>query len=241
MTRPRWVTLLVALVLVALFTGGCEFLELMLEESDQAQVEETANDWVEAKGLNPVNEDGSVDTDAAAKIAKRAATGSTGDPEEDAALNSDNVVRDVRQAEEWAEAAFRDRDTRYLDQAIALRPNDWAYRLDRGALNMHIHFAPDMEQVEKDFQVADSLLGPGRAERIQFAEKGIRQMLWVKEALAKKPDSGAAVLWKDARQCRAVFGRLALYQDMLADQTGRESDRQMAAQYRADLDQCRDQ
>lgn len=148
------------------------------------------------------------------------------------------MVRDIRQAEEWADTTFKERDARYLDQAIALHPNDRAYRMDRGALSMHISFEPDMDRVEHDFRVADSLLGTDPAERRQFAEKGVRQMEWIKEALAKHGQGERTVLFKDARQCRAAFGRLALYYDMLADQTGRAGDRDMATQYRQGLNRC---
>jgi len=236
MKRKHLVLCLLALSTLAL--GGCEFFDMMLEE-EGFQVRAVGQEWVDAKGLNPLSEDGSVDGTAAAQVVKRALTGSTGDAEADAGLNSDQTLKRIKEADEFAELARESSDPAYLDQAIQLRPDDWTYRLQRGALELQVNQWPKYDVVEQDFQRAQALLGPGKAERIQYAEQGIKEMekvkSWRSQKLSVEPQ---ASLFADARLCRNVFTQLYHYYSVLASATGNEEHRLMAQQNLRDLGAC---
>jgi hypothetical protein len=237
MARATIIALLACLLLVPAL-GGCDW-EDWFAESEQEQAKDTAQEWTEANGLNPVNDDGSVNPDGVAKVAKRVITGSTGNAEVDAALNSDDALTRIVEADKMEEMGWKERDLTLFDDAVKLRPEDWKYRISRAASTMDIYVAPDMDKVDADLQVAEKLLGPDKQERIQYAQQGIRQLEAVKNRLAKTYGTGErGDLFTHSRPCRTVFSRLAHFYSVLADQTGDKSSRDMAAQYTSDLSQC---
>lgn len=223
---------------LVLLLSGCELLELF-GESEQEQVKSSAEEWVDAQGMNPVNEDGSVNPDGAAKVAKRAITGSTGDPEVDAALNSDNAILKMRQADDLEQRGWKENDGKYFDQAIKLRPEDWKYYISRAAWNMDYYANPDMDKNDRDFAKAESLLGPDKNERLRYAEQGIQQLEKVKVTMSKPYRKGEqADLFKSSHQCRTMFARLVHFYNMRSDLTGNADDRIIAEQYTNDLSNC---
>ena len=92
-------------------------------------------EWADAHDINPS------DVGGATNLAKRAASGSTGDEEADAAIGLVETIRDVQVGDRLlgegeklqtegkpVEAAKR------MDEAIARRPDDWSYRITRATL-----------------------------------------------------------------------------------------------------------
>jgi hypothetical protein len=225
--RPVFALLLCLLLLPAL--GGCEWA-FLFTESEEEQVKDTVEEWQDAQGLDPVNDDGSINPDGAAKVAKRVITGSTGDPEVDAALGSDNAWADIEEADRLDEEAWATGDISDADQAIKLRPEDWKYRLSRAALTMRYVGEPDMERVDADLVEAWSLVGPSRGERIQFTRQGIQRL------------EDISAYWRGwamtGIRCKTVRRNLADYYEILAHETDDDYSRQMAAQYRRDFAQC---
>jgi hypothetical protein len=237
LTRASLVALLVCLLLLPAL-GGCDW-EDWVPESEQEQAKDTAMEWAEAKGLDPVNDDGSVNTDGVVEVAKRLVTGSTGDPEIDAALNSDNALTKIEEADKLDERGWKENEGRDFDYAVKLRPEDWKYRVSRAAWNMNNYARPDMDKVDADLRAAENLLGPGKEERIQYAQQGIRQFEGVKVTMSKPYVKGEpADLFARPRDCRTVFTQLSHFYNILADQTGDGGARDMAAQYTRDLGMC---
>lgn len=226
-------------LLLAVLLGGCDLL-FMLGESEQEQVQDTAEEWAEVHDLNPVKEEGGIDPEGVAKVARRVVTQSTGDPEVDAALKSDNVILKISKADELVDQGWKENNPRFFDQAIQLRPEEWKYRLDRAAWNLDYYATPNMSKVDKDFQVAESLLGPDKDERLRYANHGIELMEKVKTVMAKPYRKGEqAPLFNRPHDCRTTFTQLAQFYNMRADLTGSDGDREMAAQYQRDLGQCK--
>lgn len=241
MRRPQWIKLLLLLAALSLMMqlSGCDFLDL-LEPSDRQFVEDLAWAWLEAKDMNPVNPDGSVDAEGVRNLGERAISGSTGDDESDAALKGVEVIQKINQADALSKQAWVDRDERYLDQAIALRPDDWTYWLDRGALVMDVYVFPKMDQVERDMDKAESLVGPNKDERIRYAQQGIQRMQAVKERWGRVFDGKSDLFSPDhGRECKLIFKQLAHYYQVLADQTGKKDWFQISAQYTTDAGQCK--
>jgi len=240
----HWVAIIVPLLCLVLtpVLGGCDILFFMfgdLEETEQEQARDTASEWQRAHDQQMTNEDGSVNVSGVATAAKRAITGSTGDPEADAALSSDSAIAHIIQADEAEQRGWQTNDSRAFDEAVKLRPNDWKYRIARGTWQIMYYASPDMDSVNKDLALAESLLGPDKQERIAYAQQGIQQMEKAKKEAGRPYVKGEqADLFAKRSQCVTIFGRLAHYYNVLADQTGDATARAMAAQYTQDLGTC---
>ncbi|MFC1917637.1 hypothetical protein ACFLXH_03190 [Chloroflexota bacterium] len=113
-------------------------------------------EWADAHDVNPTTPSG------AANLAKRAASGSTGDEEADAAMGLFKTVHDVQvgdglmkegeklQAEgKPVEAAKR------MDEAIQKRPEDWTYRVSRA----NLRFEQGKENARDDFWAGQKAAG----------------------------------------------------------------------------------
>lgn len=238
MTGKNLSIVITALLLCSVLSG-CELLELFGGESEQQQVEEVAQEWVDENDMSPVNQDGTINTDGAVKAAKRAVTGSTGDPEVDAALASDQAIIKIAEADKLVERGWEQNNAYDFDNAVRLRPEDWTYRISRAAWNMDYFVSPNMNQVDADLAAAENMLGPSKDERIRYAQQGIALLERVKTTMAKPYASGEqADLWKKSRECRTVFSRLAHFNHVMADQTGQPDYRQVAQQYERDLGAC---
>ena len=234
---PLAALLLCCLLLLTL--AGCEWA-FLFEESEQEQVKDTAEEWADVKGLNPRNEMGGVNVDAVIKIAKRVFSGSTGDPEVDAALGSDSALADVAAADRLDEEGWKQEyggiSDEPFDAAIALRPEDWKYRFSRAAWNM-VHFsslASDewVESVYGDFAVADEQADWSQA----YVDEGIGRLEWAEKEIRRRRGGRSLVEWTDAdsvRQCQMLYGRLKAFYEARAKQTRLQPDLEKARQYQA--------
>lgn len=122
------VILVLMLTLLPLGAAGCGTnLESLLLE--------ILEEWADEHDINPTTPGG------AANLAKRAASGSTGDEQADAAIGLGKMVSDIREGDIWMDKGKELRASGNLtgaadsmDAAIETRPNDWSYRVSRAAL-----------------------------------------------------------------------------------------------------------
>jgi hypothetical protein len=98
---------------------------------------EMAVEWAEEKKLVSVDASGDLSINYV-QIAKYEAArwwdGTTGDSQVDAALDVGPIAKSMRDADNLAEAGMAERDPAKLDDAIALRPQDWSYRDQKAAV-----------------------------------------------------------------------------------------------------------
>lgn len=96
-------------------------------------------EWADAHDINPS------DVGGAANLAKRAASGSTGDEEADAAIGLVKTIHDVQVGDRLMDEGERLRAegkpeaaAKKMDEAIEKRPDDFSYRILRGALALEV-------------------------------------------------------------------------------------------------------
>jgi hypothetical protein len=92
---------------------------------------------------------------------------STGDEEADAVIDSAHILKDIRDADKeaktgwtnlYAEDNVEDSVIPHYNSAIKTRPNDWAYRNERGIAYLQYHeITNQAEQAKKDFDEAAAL------------------------------------------------------------------------------------
>ena len=148
------------LTLLPLGAAGCgtEFEDLALE---------LLTEWADTHDVNPTTPGG------AANLAKRAASGSTGNEEADAAIGLAKTARDIQAADKLMEKGRSDRDGEAMDAAIALRPKDWSYRVSRGALAFE---EDDVGTAHKQFEQGQKIVDSydiSRQEKIRYQTEKI--------------------------------------------------------------------
>lgn len=87
-------------------------------------------------------------------IATRSFGGSTGDPQADAVIDAGITVKNFQKAEDLSKEGFQARDVSKVSKAISMRPGEYRYYNQRGALNF---FTSKYKDSEKDFDEADKL------------------------------------------------------------------------------------
>jgi hypothetical protein len=177
-----------------------------MEADDRDLVEAFFEEWLEVKDIDPVNDDGSIDPEGAARAGRRIVTDSTGDDEADAALDAYDVVSDINEADKLMEEGRLYRDPAKMDQAIALRPDDWTYRSSRAALALD---AGDMDTYQTHATAHFRLTDGGKVDPLWEANDTIKNF--------EKVEQRAFVSgWKSAEQCIALYHELAYgYQERL--------------------------
>ena len=127
--RPNLWRLLLILILVQPLLIACDS-----EMGDL--VADMAFDWAEEKNLVSFNEQGNIQPNLGriaiyeAQRADNAIFGegyTTGDTQLDAALDAGKVARNVRNADNAAAEGMENQDPAKIQEAIDIRPNDWAY------------------------------------------------------------------------------------------------------------------
>jgi hypothetical protein len=117
--QPAILVLLVgtlALAPMGCLPGGKELAMAFVEE------------WMEDNNISPTTFVG------VANIGRRLASGSTGDPKADAALETASIIRTFLEAESLMDKGRKTDDATAMEGAIKLRPNDWSYQLSRSTL-----------------------------------------------------------------------------------------------------------
>lgn len=201
------------LLALALVVGlsGCE----MLEEELLTLV---ATEWLNENRATAV---------------RQTVTGSTGNPQADAALEPWEVLEEINEADQLMEAGRRDRDPKLMEQAMEKRPGDWTYRMAYGALLLE---QGDTLGAESQLGFVNSavLVAPQRVpprEALRYANAGIAELEAVEARLANRPMSGM--------QCKVLFEHLAHYYDVRGTVTGSTDDARLAGLYAEDAKRCR--
>ena len=117
--------LLLTLIMLAPLLAACEDAEL------EAWVD-LGLEWADANGF--LNEEGLDILGISAEVANETVSDWLGGDEEDAGTDAWQVVDDINAADKLAEEARETGDVSKLDEAIALRPDDWRYQDQKGAI-----------------------------------------------------------------------------------------------------------
>lgn len=129
----------------------------------------TSQDWHDlvdfgrmwAQSHDILNEDGSPNL---VTIGVREFGGTTGDEQTDAAIDAGKVVKNYEEAEKLNEEAINEGDPEKMKAAIDLRPGEFRYYNNRGAMLLDT----DERAARKDFADADRLAAKqGRAAQLR--------------------------------------------------------------------------
>ncbi|MFC2040331.1 hypothetical protein ACFLTW_04075 [Chloroflexota bacterium] len=127
-------------------------------------------EWSDAHGVNPTTPSGAVN------LAKRTASGSTGDEEADAAMGLVKTIHDVQVGDRLMDEGREQRDATKMDEAIERRPNDWTYRTSRAALAFEKDdFRTADDQSSEAFNLAYNR-GNSKAEKLRYCTRTIDEM-----------------------------------------------------------------
>jgi hypothetical protein len=221
----------VGLALVIL--TGCDILGLLDwdgEETDAQSVANTAEEVRRAQNLEPVDEDGNVDVSAAANLAQRQITGSTGDPEVDAVLGAGDLIEDIWRADQHMYIGRQNRDPQHMRLALGYRPNDWNYQVSYAVL---LFERGDFASAGRVFSEADTN-GTYPRDEERYARHSVRELEGASDIIERhvrnNPDN------QDL--CRMYYGRLARHYRVLAEATASDSDWQKVTHYETQLDLC---
>jgi hypothetical protein len=88
-------------------------------------------------------------------VGTKAILGTTGDPEADAALEAGLVVKTMETADDLAQTGAQEGDLGKIESAINMRPGDWSYREQQGALLLA---QGDTEAADQAFAVSTALV-----------------------------------------------------------------------------------
>ena len=153
------------------------------------------------------------------------------DPITGAILKSGNETETIKKADELMAEGRSQRDPDDMDEAISLRPQDWTYRVSRGALALE---RGDTKGMDEHLVVAQALASTNDKSKSNFAKQAIAELEGVKSTLRERHGKLSAV----PTQCEALCRRLAQFYEMRSRQTGNADDLQLAKQYQADREQC---
>lgn len=126
---------------VRLFLGISFVLGIFLAACDDPGladlVAEMAVEWAEGKQLISRDAQGDISpnySQIAVYQGERWWSGSTDDPQLDAALDVAPIAMSIREADALAAEGMQNRDPARLDEAIAARPHDWNYHDQKAAI-----------------------------------------------------------------------------------------------------------
>ena len=153
------VLLIISLVLTGSIGCGTEFENLALELLEE---------WSDAHDVNPSTVGG------AANLAKRAASGSTGNEEADAAIGLVKTVQSIQAGDKLMEEGKElrtkgklEESAKKKDEADDKRPDDWTYRVSRSALSFE---QGDSSQAINDFRAGQA--SAGHQPEVYWDEEG---------------------------------------------------------------------
>ncbi len=161
---------------------------------------------------------------------KSAVTGSTGNPEADAALGAAKVLEDIDKADGHMDKAEDDEDIHEAEKAVKLRPKDWTYRLRTATLMLKVNHVDYEAQFDEAENIVDQSKNMKQVK--QFADEAINQLETVRSGFEYES-------FKTALQCKALHQRLARYYRLRWDKFGgSQSDFQQYERYKADAERC---
>jgi hypothetical protein len=127
--------------------------------------------------------------------------GSTGNLSLDALLGAKTMLDRIDQADTLMEQGWENGDPAKMEEAIALRPTDWNYRVD--AASMYLA-QDDVEATERHLRAAEEALPDDATAQLQHSQKIIDQFESIKE-------SGDEEGYTSLEQCIKVHGELVKY------------------------------
>lgn len=160
---------------------------------------------------------------------KSAVTGSTGNPEADAALSAAKVLEDIDKADAHMDKAEENEDVHEAGEAVALRPKDWTYRLRTATLMLKVSHV----EWEEQFDAADNIVADNPGQTQQYADEAIEQLETVRSGFAYES-------FNTSYQCETLFSRLALYYKLRWDCCGGSKfDWDQYNRYTQDAERCK--
>ncbi|HYF91972.1 MAG TPA: hypothetical protein VD969_06975 [Symbiobacteriaceae bacterium] len=149
----------VMLLAGSLLLTGCS-------DSDMRDLAGIARIWAESHGL--VDSDGKPDYFT---VGMRVMGGSTGDEQADAVIDAGMTVKNFNDAEEKREQAIKEKDLKKLDAAISMRPKEFRYHNDRGAILLE---QGKVNEAYDEFDKADALAQQyGKASQVRNLDSRI--------------------------------------------------------------------
>jgi len=124
--------------------------------------------------------------------------GTTGDVSMDAILQAKDVLDTIGQADAMMDQAWEEGDPELMEQAIALRPYDWTYRVDAASMNLAQN---DLEAAERHLTDAENILPDDPQAHINHSQQVIEQFEEIKGA-------GDADGYTSVEQCQMVHDQL---------------------------------
>jgi len=201
--KHKPIVLLILIGFLGLAVTACE-------AEDVAFLEAMAEEWANAKNVNPTDKDGNINWGGVINGGLSAAGLPGGDDDVKAVIDAKGVVDNIRKADDAAEKAQKalkdgnaQQAVNLLDPAVNDRPSDWWLLNQRGVANLE---AGNSQLGSKDLQNAY-----GNAKRGQAAEHQ-RQLLF--ESIARQRASGGLA------RCSTYIAMGNAFSDLLNSGTG---------------------
>lgn len=226
----RVVVLSWSVLVIALFCG-CELLDMMVDDeapSDSDKVHSFGDDLEASEKLSPVDEEGKFDVEGATNLGQRAYTGSTGDKDADAALGTRDVLMNFLEAERLIEEGRMFRDREKMARAIAMRPEDWSYRISMAVLLLEERASA--EAVE-EFREADWIIAKQERSSLQYANQGIQEL----EDARRRMDFD----YGPYLRCYELHKRLATFYNIRYSHSNDPYDLKWSEQFEKDANNCK--
>jgi len=134
--------ILLALILAMTLGSGCT-------SADWADLIDIGKSWAQAN--NVLDADGKPTWSTIGRVGLGM---TTGDPGVDAVIDAGAVVDNFNKAEKLSEEGRQNHDVTLVDKAINLRPKDYSYRNQKGAM---LFFVGDGTAAEEEYDSADDL------------------------------------------------------------------------------------
>jgi hypothetical protein len=138
--------------------------------------------------------------------------GTTGNAEMDAILQAKDVLDNIGAADALMDQAWEEGDPELMEEAIAMRPNDWTYRVDAASLNLAQN---DLVAAERHLTAAENVLPDDPDDQINHALQVIDQFEAIKA-------SGDAEGYTSVEQCHMVHDQLVRNYNRRWSLTGNE-------------------
>jgi hypothetical protein len=125
-------------------------------------------EWMDDNNINPTTPTGIFN------IGRRLASGSTGDTNADAALETVQMVQNFVAAEKLMDAGRKNRDPLAMDDAIKMRPKDWTYHVSRMTVALE---KGDVPTAKAQYGLAGNLVSAEYSKTsLKYYNQGINEL-----------------------------------------------------------------
>jgi DNA-binding phage protein len=140
------------------------------------------------------------------------AFGSTGDASLDAILQAREMLNNIGHADALMDQAWEEGDPALMEEAIALRPYDWTYRVDAASMNLAQN---DLRTAERHLTAAENVLPDDPDAHLAHSLQVIEQFEAIKA-------SGDEEGYTSVEQCHMVHDQLVRNYNRQWSLTGNE-------------------